>query len=165
MCFLACLPLYACQSDTQARRHTQITACAIPNENCAQKKVTSSVPQECSSRPETPKLLVITPEFVGKNPFFLQISRWRPIFLLCFHPRICRLLHVLRHKNLCSLVFTLGKVFVPCKNCLCPLPPQSRYSGAGPGDTNDSILFDHAKYVTLLVKVRIVLNSSCDLEL
>ena len=64
-------------------------------------------------------------------------------------------------ENLCFLVFTLDKVFVPPKNT----PPQSCYSGAGPDNTNDSILYDHAKYVVLLVKVKIVLNSSCNLEL
>ena len=69
---------------------------------------------------------------------------------------------MLRDENLCFLVFTLHKDFLPLQNCLCP---QSRYSGAGPGDTNNSTLYDHAKYVKLLVKVKIVLNSSCNLEL
>ena len=32
-------------------------------------------------------------------------------------------------------------------------------------DTNSSILYDHAKYVILLVKVKMVLNSICDLKL
>ena len=32
-------------------------------------------------------------------------------------------------------------------------------------DTNGSSLYDHAKYVILLVKVKIVLNSSCNLKL
>ena len=31
-------------------------------------------------------------------------------------------------------------------------------------DTNGSILYDHAKNVILLVKVKIVLNSSCNLK-
>ena len=31
--------------------------------------------------------------------------------------------------------------------------------------TNGSILYDHAKYVILLVKVKIVLNSGCNLKL
>ena len=51
--------------------------CASPNENCAPlsedcalKKVTGSVPLECSSRLETPKILIITPEFVSKNRSF-----------------------------------------------------------------------------------------------
>ena len=50
---------------------------ASPNENraplsedCAPKKVTGSVPLECSSRLETPKILIITPEFVSKNRSF-----------------------------------------------------------------------------------------------
>ena len=70
---------------------------------------------------------------------------------------------MLRNENLCFLVITLDKVFVPPKTSLCPL--QSRFSGAGPGDTNDSILHDYAKYAILLVKVKIVLNSICNLEL
>ena len=59
----------------QTRRHgshsgavpPQITACAPqtrivnPSEDCAPKKVTGSVPLECSWRSETPKILVITP--------------------------------------------------------------------------------------------------------
>ena len=32
-------------------------------------------------------------------------------------------------------------------------------------DANGSILYDHAKYVILLVKVKIMLNSSCILKL
>ena len=32
-------------------------------------------------------------------------------------------------------------------------------------DTNGSIFYDHAKYVILLVKVKIELNSSCNLRL
>ena len=32
-------------------------------------------------------------------------------------------------------------------------------------DTNGSILYDHAKYVIFLVKVKIVLNNSCNLKL
>ena len=43
---------------------------ASPNENCAPKKVTGSVPLECSSRLETPIILIITPEFVSKNRSF-----------------------------------------------------------------------------------------------
>ena len=48
-----------------------------PNENCAPlsedyapKKVTGSVPLKCSSRLETPKMLIITPEFWCKNRSF-----------------------------------------------------------------------------------------------
>ena len=32
-------------------------------------------------------------------------------------------------------------------------------------DTGGSILYDHAKYVILLVEIKIVLNSSCNLKL
>ena len=44
--------------------------CAPLREDCAQKKVTGSVPLECSSRFETPKILIITPEFMSKNRSF-----------------------------------------------------------------------------------------------
>ena len=44
--------------------------CAPLSEDCAPKKVTGSVPQECSSRLETPKILIITPELVNKNRSF-----------------------------------------------------------------------------------------------
>ena len=52
-----------------------------PSDDCAPKKVTCLVPVECSSRPEPPKILVITPELVSKNSFS-QILRKRPFF--CF---------------------------------------------------------------------------------
>ena len=45
-----------------------------PSEDSAPKKVTGPVPLECSSRPETPKVLVITPEFVSKNCFFADFA-------------------------------------------------------------------------------------------
>ena len=44
--------------------------CAPLSEDCAPKKVTGLVPLECSSRLETPKILIITPEFVSKNRSF-----------------------------------------------------------------------------------------------
>ena len=45
-----------------------------PSEVCAPKKVTGSVPLKCSSRPETPKILGITPKFVSKNCFFADFA-------------------------------------------------------------------------------------------
>ena len=65
-----------------------------PNEDCAPKTVTGSVPLECSSGPETPEILVINPVISGKNRFFADfaffcfwsspqnwhISRWSPFF-------------------------------------------------------------------------------------
>ena len=74
---------------TQAWRHegafgavpTQITSCAptnkncaLPSEDCASKKLTGSVLLECNLRPETPKILVVTPEFVSKNCFFVDFA-------------------------------------------------------------------------------------------
>ena len=44
--------------------------CAPQGEDCAPKKVTGLVPLECNSRLETPKILIITPEFVSKNRSF-----------------------------------------------------------------------------------------------
>ena len=47
---------------------------APPSEDCAPKKVTVSAPLESGSRPETPKLPVITPEFVSKYCFFADFA-------------------------------------------------------------------------------------------
>ena len=56
--------------------------CLCPSsEDCAPKKVTGSVPLECNSRPETPKILVITPEFVSKNCLFADFAI-KTLFLL-----------------------------------------------------------------------------------
>ena len=63
--------------------------CAPLSEDCAPKKVTGSVPLECSSRLETPKILIITPEFVSKNRSFADSAV--KIFSCCFfglHSRI-----------------------------------------------------------------------------
>ena len=49
------------------------------------------------------------------------------------------------------------KVFVCFFACLPLCACQS--------DTNGFILYDHAKYVILLVKIKIALNSSCNLRL
>ena len=91
----AFLPLCASQTDTQAMP-SQITACAPPNENCAPQKVTGSVPLECSSRPETPKILVITTEFEGKNRFFRRFCGQDLFFR--FRIRVISLM--LRNENL-----------------------------------------------------------------
>ena len=53
-----------------------------PSKDCAPKKVTGSVPLECSLSPETPKLPVITPEFVSKNCFFRRFCDKDPF--CCF---------------------------------------------------------------------------------
>ena len=85
---------------------------ASPNENCsplseycAPKKVTGTVPQECSSRLETPKILIITPEFVSKNRSFADsaVKTFFFVFFFGLHSRIRE-----------------NKVFVPPqKNYLC----------------------------------------------
>ena len=90
MYFFACLPLCACQSDSQARCHgggafrgrAPSNHCLYPpkrelcppSEDCTPKKETSLMPLGCSSRPETIKILVITPEFVGKNRLFADFA-------------------------------------------------------------------------------------------
>ena len=45
-----------------------------PKRGLCPKKVTCSVPLECISRPETPKILVITPEIVCTNCFFADFA-------------------------------------------------------------------------------------------
>ena len=81
----------------------------VPNKNCATKKEAGSVPLEFSSRFETPKILIITPEFVSKNQFFAD-SAVKTFIIIFFHSR------------------NRGKKF------LCP-PSKivyARYFGAGP---------------------------------
>ena len=52
-----------------------------PSKDCAPKKVTGSAPMKCSSRPQNPKLLVITPKFESKSCFFRIICN-KDIFLV-----------------------------------------------------------------------------------
>ena len=54
--------------------------CPSPSEDCAPKKLTTSVLLECNSRPETPKILVTTPQFVSKNCCFVDFA----IKTVCF---------------------------------------------------------------------------------
>ena len=93
----------------------------LPSKDCAPKKVTGSVPLECSSRPETPKILVTTPEFVSKNCFFRRLCDEDPFFGL--HPRIRG---ISRWRPLFfgspSQIWN-DKVFVPPENYLCPPIP------------------------------------------
>ena len=97
---------------------------------------------------------------MGKNRFLADFA----VKTFFFTSEFVKFRKCFEMKTFVFLVFTLDKVFVPPKIVYAPTPP-SRYFGAGPGDTNDSILYDHAKYVILLEKVKIVLNSSCNLEL
>ena len=57
--------------------------CAPLSDDCAPKKVTGSVPLECSWRLETPKILIITPEFVSKNRSFAD-SAVKSFFFFVF---------------------------------------------------------------------------------
>ena len=87
-------------------RAPQITACSSPNKNCAPppsedcapKKVTSSVPLECSSRPETPKILLTTLEFVSKNCFFADFAI-KTLCLCDFTPEFVKICAVFEMKN------------------------------------------------------------------
>ena len=72
------------------------------------------VPLECNSRPETPKILVITPEFVSKNCFFADFAI-KTLFLW-FHPRIREISRIFRTK-IFFLVFT--PEFVEFRKDLC----------------------------------------------
>ena len=77
----------------------QIIACAPPSEDCAPKKVTGLVPLKCSSRSETPKMLVITPEFVCKNSFFVDFVM-STHFSAWFYPRTRRNSHTFWDEDL-----------------------------------------------------------------
>ena len=77
--------------------------CAFPSKDYAPKKVTVLVPLECSTGPETPKILVINQVFVGKNRFckfhdedLLLFKK----FFLGLHPRIRRISRIFRDENL-----------------------------------------------------------------
>ena len=92
--------------------------CAPLSEDCAPKKVTGSVPLECSSRLETPKILIITPEFVSKNRSFADSAVKNFVFLFLWSS-----LTNLREQSFCA----------PQKNYLClpshaPLAPDIQIS-------------------------------------
>ena len=92
-------------------------------EDYALNKVTGSMPPECSSRLETPKLLVITPEFMSKNCFFAYFAVTTFFFLFFgLHPRIGGISLMIRNEHLCFLVFTLEfevtNFLFPPKNCV-----------------------------------------------
>ena len=84
--------------------------CAPLSEDCAPKKVTGSLPLVCSSRLETPKILIITPEFVSKNRSFANSAVKNFFFMAVTHK------------------FEGTKLLCPPKKLF--MPPQSRYSGA-----------------------------------
>ena len=67
--------------------------CEPPSEVCAPKKVTGSVILKRRSRPETPKILLITPEFVSKNCFFADFAI-KTFFCMWFQPRIRGFSHI-----------------------------------------------------------------------
>ena len=62
--------------------------CAPLSEDFAPKKVTGSVPLKCSSRLETPKMLIITPEFLCKNRSFADSAVKTFFFFFRRHSRI-----------------------------------------------------------------------------
>ena len=122
-----------------------------PSEDCAPKKVKSSVPLKCSSRPGTLNILVVTPEFVSKNCFFADFAIKTLFFgstpeieKICvffelktfffgFIPEFAEICD----ENICFLVHTFQ---FGALNFLCPpkfvnlfLLSQSSYLGARPG--------------------------------
>ena len=124
-----------------------------PKRGLCPKKVTSSVPLECSLRPETLKRLVVTLEFVSKNCFFFFADFAIKIFFLWFHPRnrenscifldedlffwsLPQNLWKFVMKTFAFLVHTLDfealNFSCPTKICLCSPPPPS-YAILSPG--------------------------------
>ena len=103
----------------QAQRHRgafrgrtpQITACAPqtmivpPQERTVPpKKFTGLVLLECSSRPETPKILVVTPEFVNKNGFSVDFAI--KTFCFCgFTPKFMKIRTFVEMKTIFFYVF------------------------------------------------------------
>ena len=118
------------------------------------------MPLDCSSRPETPKILVITTEFVSKNCFFADFfCGFTPKFVkfahflrrggfFCLHPRIRENPRIIRDEDLLvitadfvelrdeDLRFLVHTLVFEVLKFLCPpkfvYAPQSRYPGAGP---------------------------------
>ena len=90
-------PYFICSGDSTASgpaprgafrgRASPNENCAPLSEDCAPKKVTGSVPLECSSRLETPKILIITPEFVSKNRSFADsaVKKFFFVFMVVTH--------------------------------------------------------------------------------
>ena len=95
------------------------------SEDCTPNKVTGSVPLECSSGPETPKLLVINPVFVGKKRVFADFAIKTGFFLFWSSSQsslnfthisekrifLCSSLSISREKSFCA----------PPKIVYCPL--------------------------------------------
>ena len=114
-------PHFACSGDSTASgpaprgafwgRASPNENCAPLSDDCASKKVTGSVPLECSSRLETPKVLIITPEFVSKNCCFADsaVKNFLFVFMVVTH------------------AFEEKKFLCPPKKLF--MPPQLHYSG------------------------------------
>ena len=108
-------PHFACSGDSTASgpaprgafrgRASPNENCAPLSDDCASKKAIGSVPLECSSRLETPKVLIITPEFVSKNRCFADsaVKNFLFVFMVVTH------------------AFE-GKVFVPPKKIIYASP-------------------------------------------
>ena len=83
--------------------------CSPLSEDCVSKKEAGSVPLECSSRLETPKILIITPEFMSENCSFADSAVKN--FCFCFYGRHSRIRG--------------NKVFVPPKKKYLCLPSHA----------------------------------------
>ena len=93
-----------------------------PSEDCAPKKVTGSMPLECSSVSEIPKILIINPVFVGKNRFFADFAM-KTFFAL--HPRNRRIVRIFCYEDLFFLHPRIlleleGNMFFPPKLIMPP---------------------------------------------
>ena len=102
---------------------SQITACAPPNENrvsssedCAPWKFKSSVLLECNSRPETPKILDVTPEIVSKNGFFVDFE----IKTVCFEDFTSEFMKIHQCLGTKIFVFVCILVFITKFVEICP---------------------------------------------
>ena len=103
-----------------------------PSEDCASKKVTGSVPLDCSLGPETPKLLFINPVFLSNNRFFADFAMKTCILFFGLHTKFVEFRAYSAMKTFFYGLHsqTRGKkFFVPPKNCMWP----SSHAALAPG--------------------------------
>ena len=112
----------------QARRHGGNFEAVPPKRemchlsvDCAPKRVTSSVPLECSSGSKTPKILIINPVFVGTNRCFADFAM-KTFFFFALHPRIRR---IMRYAYFAKMTFFFGLHFRIREKYIF-VPPQKK---------------------------------------
>ena len=93
-----------------------------PSEDCAPKKLTGWVLLENNSMPETPKILVISPEFVSKNCFFVEFAI-KTVCFCGFTPEFMKICVCRGIKTFFFLVFTSDfveiRMLVAMKTRIC----------------------------------------------